>query len=358
MDKLKLASLGERLKNQGAQMGRMMSTKMKDLLQTPTPESKMVDEATSEALREPNWGMNMRICAMINGEEFSGAEVLRALKKKMSGKNAAVQRLSLELLEACAMNCEKVFSEVASEKVLEEMVKMIDNPQADSGNRRRAWELIRAWGESEDLAYLPVFRQTYMMLKERGSPVPVEDGNSPVMQHSLESFVHQQPMSSHIPIPGRDSHGEDHLNFPYNYAIPSVEEKKEFLVITRNSLELLSSMLNSGTEEEKLMKDDLTVSMLEKCKQSLPVIQRIIESMGDDEGLLFEALNLHDELQQVISRCEELQTSAKVEEKTCETSSSPFANSPVQVGAPSEARVAELPKGRSTESSSDDRNVI
>ncbi|MCE0480732.1 hypothetical protein HAX54_037824 [Datura stramonium] len=47
--------------------------------------------------------------------------------------------------------------------------------------------------------------------------------------------------------------------------------------------------------------------MLENCKQSLTVIQRIVESTSGDEGLMFEALNLHDELRQVISTYEEME---------------------------------------------------
>lgn len=46
--------------------------------------------------------------------------------------------------------------------------------------------------------------------------------------------------------------------------------------------------------------------MLEKCKQSLPVVQRIIETTSDDEVMLFDALNLLDELQLVISRYNEM----------------------------------------------------
>ena len=55
------------------------------------------------------------------------------------------------------------------------------------------------------------------------------------------------------------------------------------------------------------MQDDLMPSMVAKCKESQPVIQRIIESIGDDESMLFEALNVHDELQQVLSKYEQLQ---------------------------------------------------
>ena len=166
MDKLKLAQLGVRLKTGGAQMGRLVTEKVKEILQTPTPESKLVDEATSDTINMeaegPNWGLNLRICKMINAEEISGTEIVRAIRKKISG-TGKTQRLSLDLLETCAMNCEKVFSEVASEKVLDEMVKMIDNPQTHQGNKKKGMDLIRAWGESEDLAYLPVFRQTYMV---------------------------------------------------------------------------------------------------------------------------------------------------------------------------------------------------
>ncbi|KAK2648749.1 hypothetical protein Ddye_016238 [Dipteronia dyeriana] len=377
MDKLKLGQLGERIKTGGAQMGRIVSGKMKEILQTPTPESKMVDEATLETLEESNWGMNMRICAMINSEEFSGSEIVKAIKKKISGKSVVSQRLSLELLEACAMNCEKVFSEVASEKVLDEMVRLIENPQTDQGNTSRALQLIKAWGESEDLTYLPVFRQTYMALKDRRVHLPVEDGNMPTSQYTLESYVHQEPMSpsESYPFPDTGLHGADHTSFAYDYGSLSVDDKKEVLVITRNSLDVLSSILNTETEP-KPIKDELTVSMVEKCKESQPVIQRIIESTADDEGMLFEALNLNDELQQVISKYKELEITLKSGLELSGNSDTTVANSPGHVGALKEtktsctteadlpvhvtarndSKAADSPK-ESTESSSDKRSI-
>ncbi|KAG2267209.1 hypothetical protein Bca52824_061764 [Brassica carinata] len=99
MDKLKISEWGEKLKTGGAQMSRIVSDKVKDILQAPTLESKMVDEATLETLEDPNWGMNMRICAQINNNEFNATEIVRAIKRKISGKIPASQRLSLELLE-------------------------------------------------------------------------------------------------------------------------------------------------------------------------------------------------------------------------------------------------------------------
>lgn len=145
-------------------------------------------------------------------------------------------------------------------------------------------------------------------------PPPEQEGDSYPIPYSLESYVHQQPMSppETYPIPVTGMHDTDAPAFPLNYRNLSVEEKKEHLVITRNSLELLSSILNAETEPKPL-KEDLTVSMLEKCKQSQPVIKGIIESTTDNEGMLFEALYLHDELQQVVSKYEQLEAAQNFE---------------------------------------------
>lgn len=43
-----------------------------------------------------------------------------------------------------------------------------------------------------------------------------------------------------------------------------------------------------------------------QCRQSRSTIQRIIETIGDDEALLFEALNVNDEIQKVLSTYEDL----------------------------------------------------
>lgn len=55
--------------------------------------------------------------------------------------------------------------------------------------------------------------------------------------------------------------------------------------------------------------EDITLSLLDKCKQSLSVIKEIVESTTNDEETLFEALYLNDELQQLVSKYEELEAS-------------------------------------------------
>ena len=43
-------------------------------------------------------------------------------------KSPRIQYLALVLLETCVKNCKKAFSEVAAERVLDEMVKLIEDP--------------------------------------------------------------------------------------------------------------------------------------------------------------------------------------------------------------------------------------
>lgn len=58
------------------------------------------------------------------------------------------------------------------------------------------------------------------------------------------------------------------------------------------------------------LQDDLTITLLHQCRQSQYTVQRIIETAGDNEAVLFEALNVNDEIQKVLSKYEEMKTPA------------------------------------------------
>ena len=165
----KVSAFGELLKTEGAEVGRKvsagmssMSFKVKELFQGPNPTDKLVEDATSEALDEPDWALNLDICDMINHEKVSSVELIRGLKRRIMLKSPRVQYLSLVLLETCVKNCEKAFSEVAAERVLDDLVKLIDDPQSVVNNQNKALMLIESWGEStSELCYLPIYEETY-----------------------------------------------------------------------------------------------------------------------------------------------------------------------------------------------------
>lgn len=168
----KVSAFGERLKIGGSEVGQKISAgvssvsfKMKEFFNGPNQADKIVEEATAETLDEPDWATNLELCDMINHERISSVDLIRGIKKRIVLKSPRIQYLALVLLETVVKNCEKAFSEVAAERVLDEMVKLIDDPQTVVNNRNKALILIESWGESSnELRYLPVYEETYKVL--------------------------------------------------------------------------------------------------------------------------------------------------------------------------------------------------
>ncbi|XP_073314684.1 TOM1-like protein 1 [Primulina huaijiensis] len=301
----KVSALGERLKIGGTEMGQKisagmssMSFKMKELFQGPNQADKVVEEATDETLDGPDWAINLELCDMINHERISSTELIRGIKKRILFKNTRVQFLALVLLETVVKNCEKAFSEVAAERVLDEMVKLIDEPQTVVNNRNKALLLIESWGESSnELRYLPVYEETYKSLKSRGMQFPCRDDESlaPIFTppRSVTTSESNVSLAQHL-----------HHNIPAQSF--SAEHTKEAFDVARNSLELLGTVLSSSPQQDALQ-DDLTIMLLQQCHESQYTVRRIIETAGENEALLFEALNVNDEIQKVLSKYEDMQ---------------------------------------------------
>ncbi|KAL8199863.1 hypothetical protein R6Q57_013431 [Mikania cordata] len=308
----KVNALGERLKIGGSEVGQKisagmssMSFKMKEFFQGPNQADNLVEESTAETLDEPDWATNLELCDMINNERISSIDMIRAIKKRIVLKNARVQYLTLVLLETIVKNCDKAFSEVAAERVLDEMVKLIDDPQTVVNNRNKALILIEAWGEStEELRYLPVYEETYKSLKSRGIRFPGRDSESLAPIFTPPRSI---PPSEVYPVPPQNIHQETVIPIQSM----SAEQTKEAFDVARNSLELLSTVLSSSPQLDALQ-DDLTSTLVQQCRRSQLTVQRIVETGGDDEALLFEALSVNDELQKVLSKYEEMNRPSEV----------------------------------------------
>ncbi|KAF7836566.1 TOM1-like protein 1 [Senna tora] len=316
----KVSALGERLKISGTEVGRKMtagmssmSFKMKEFFQGPNQADKLVEDATSETLDEPDWAMNLELCDLINNDKVNSVELIRAVKRRIAMKSPRIQYLALVLLETCVKNCERAFSEVAAERVLDEMVRLIDDPQTVVNNRNKALILIEAWGEStSELRYLPVYEETYKSLKSRGIRFPGRDNES-------LAPIFTPPRSVTAPEVDVGHQGQTQHDIPPQSFTP--EQTKEAFDVARNSIELLSTVLSSSPQQDVLkpllvvlssapveghVQDDLTTTLVQQCRQSQFTVQRIVETAGDNEALLFEALNVNDEIQKVLSKFEEL----------------------------------------------------
>uniref|UniRef100_A0A1J3FTM4 TOM1-like protein 2 n=1 Tax=Noccaea caerulescens TaxID=107243 RepID=A0A1J3FTM4_NOCCA len=349
----KVSSFSELLKIGGSEVSKKvsagvssMSFRVKELFQAPNPTDKLVEDATSEKLEEPDWAMNLELCDMINQEKINSVDLIRGIKKRIMMKQPRIQYLALVLLETCVKNCEKAFSEVAAERVLDEMVKLIDDPQTVVNNRNKALILIEAWGEStSELRYLPVFEETYKSLKSRGIHFPGRDNES-------LAPIFTPPRSSSIPeVDTTTTAAAQNVNVQYNV---NVEETKEAFDVARNSIELLSTVLSSSPQQEAFH-DDLAITLVQQCRRSQTRVQRIIETCGENEAVLFEALNVNDELVKTLSKYEELK-------KPCaplaapEPAMIPVASEPVdsRVLAKEEESLVRKSSGGARGSSSDD----
>ncbi|KAK6936534.1 VHS domain [Dillenia turbinata] len=300
----KVSAFGERLKIGGAEVGRKMSAgmtsmsfKMKELFQGPNQTDKLVEEATLETLEEPDWATNLEICDMINRERVNSIELIRGIKKRIQLKHSRVQYLAMVLLETIVKNCEKAFSEVAAERVLDEMVKLIDDPQTVINNRNKALMLIEAWGEqTNELRYLPVYEETYKSLKSRGIRFPGRDDESLVPIFTPARSVEESEVTAVL---------AQRIQQETPQQIYSPEQTKEAFDVARNSIELLTTVLSSSPQQD-VLQDDLTTTLVQQCCQSQFTVQRIIETAGENEALLFEALNVNDEIQKALSKYDDL----------------------------------------------------
>lgn len=109
--------------------------------------------------------VTMLVQTQVNAEKLNTGEVVRAVKKRVGTKSSRGQYLALVLLEALVKNCDKAFFEVAAERVLDEMVKLIDDPQSVGNSRNKALMMVEAWGKATtELRYLPVYEETYKVL--------------------------------------------------------------------------------------------------------------------------------------------------------------------------------------------------
>lgn len=76
------------------------------------------------------------------------------------------------------------------------------------------------------------------------------DDISPV-QYPMETYINEDFLSppETYPMPEMGSNNAENTSF-ISFTGQSIEEKREFLVVTRNSLDVLSSILNSDGERK------------------------------------------------------------------------------------------------------------
>ncbi|XP_057453041.1 TOM1-like protein 2 [Lotus japonicus] len=287
-----------------ADEGNLMSQEQE---QEPTLSApwKMVDEALT--LKNTNWGLNLMIFWMIQSNELNASEVVKVIKKKINDESRDVQIRALLLLESFGHNCDAFYTEVVSQNLHEDLVRLVENPQNDYGNRRKAFRLLMAWAESREVPRGGVFNHVYWGLAYRVSS-DISGRKSVHVRHTLESLT---PEEDHFDLldryqPMSDQEKIDLLLLEGRRPAKLVEEQKKYLVLARKSLQSLFSILHSEGDPKPL-KECSTLRWLDRCKKSLHVIMEILETSTNDELLVWlEAIRLSDQLELVLGKYQEL----------------------------------------------------
>lgn len=84
-----------------------------------------VAKATDENLTSENWELILDVCDKVTGNENGGKDVVAALMKRLSNRNANVQLLALELANALSQNCGlPVHRELASKSFTDSLLRL------------------------------------------------------------------------------------------------------------------------------------------------------------------------------------------------------------------------------------------
>ncbi|GAQ86256.1 Cytosolic sorting protein GGA2/TOM1 [Klebsormidium nitens] len=274
----------------------LATTKMKDLFRTPTVAEKLVEDATADKLEGPDWAKSLAICDLVNAQKASGQEVTLAVKKRLAARDYRAQGLALVLLETLVKNCEGLFSDVAAAGVLDDLVAL--GRDGSNPNSTKALILIEAWGEATDeLRYLPIFAETLASLRAEGVRFPGRDAESlaPIFTPAQSAPITTPP----APAPAGDGAPAE---APADVAARSVA----VFEVARNARELLDTVLTSSPAGDALQ-DEVTQALVAQVRASQRDVQALVQAAGDtNEAVLFEALNVNDDLQKCLSKYDEL----------------------------------------------------
>eukprot|EP00123_Amoebidium_parasiticum_P015244 comp22852_c0_seq1/m.36033 comp22852_c0_seq1/g.36033 ORF comp22852_c0_seq1/g.36033 comp22852_c0_seq1/m.36033 type:complete len:592 (-) comp22852_c0_seq1:296-2071(-) len=135
---------------------------------------KVLDQACSEKLLEPDYYLNTRLCDMLRQKEVKAASALSSMRRKINPDKPMVALLAFTLLEMCVANCGDYFvREVATRSFMDQMKDWAMPGKFQEKVTQRVLELIQNWavGFKSNSAYQP-FQDTFNSMRSDGFVFP------------------------------------------------------------------------------------------------------------------------------------------------------------------------------------------
>lgn len=275
-----------------------------------------MERATSDLLIGPDWGFNLEICDAVNHNPSLTRDVVKALRKRLSNKNAKVQLLALTVLEMVMKNCgDSVHQMVAEKDVLHDMVKIVKK-KVDLVVRDKILTLLESWQKAfgGPTAKYSQYSAVYNELQRSGVQFPTQSGADTVPMFTPPAATHSTTVvSTNLTATANTKRSLPHLA----YGLPSFPPARldEVLAASENSvwsskdldgarrtLEVLNEMLNVlDPEDKQAVHDDVIVQLVEQCVTNQKIVRQLVNSTSD-ENIMCQSLTLNDDIQQVLAK--------------------------------------------------------
>ncbi|KDN43231.1 hypothetical protein RSAG8_06198, partial [Rhizoctonia solani AG-8 WAC10335] len=111
------------------------------------PYDEIVAKATDENQTSENWEILLNLCDKVSEEGEQGARnVIAALLKRLTHRNANVQLYSLSVAEALSKNCDlTVHREIASKAFTQGLEKLATDRNGHEKVKKRVLLLVKMW---------------------------------------------------------------------------------------------------------------------------------------------------------------------------------------------------------------------
>eukprot|EP00111_Clytia_hemisphaerica_P015839 TCONS_00046788-protein len=295
-----------------------------------------IEQVTDSSRPSEDWTLILEICDIINENDEGPKDSIKAIRKRLSNKNAKCIIYTLTVVEACVKNCGPRFhKQIASKDFLNDLTKLLGQKGQPSSMpqvvQEKILSLIQSWSDAfRNAPELQNIKQTYDSLKQQGVEFPAQDLDklAPIFTPSRlsDGSANQQappprtyapapssrpqtapassahhPQQQRMPPVGSPVHSPAN-NGPINPSPEQMAKLRSELDIVEGNVRVLNEMLSELQPGKENSGDyELLVELNKTCREMQKRLVSLLDRIANEEvtGVL---LRINDDLNNVFIR--------------------------------------------------------